>query len=134
MDGYRYIFLFVFHIYGPEPFWNMGHKKKTATHYYKKYVLGRLVTLCRGGLTSRSYRTVSTNYVFVGAVQYRTAPTVRFSAKKIQIYNSKSHCRTSHDQRSEPRSRCRTPRDQRSEPRSRCQTPHDRDYKHKSIL
>ena len=87
-------------------------------------------SICRGGCsTSRPYK-----QVFVGAVQSRTAPTLRFPAKRIQIYNSKSRCRTSHVQRSEPRSRCRTPRDQHSEPRSHCRTPRDRDYKHKSIL
>ena len=61
--------------------------------------------ICRGGCsTSRPYK-----QVFVGAVQSRTDPTVRFPAKKNQIYNSKSCCRTSCDQRSEPRSHCRTP-------------------------
>ena len=41
---------------------------QTNLHYYKKHFQGRLVTLCRGGLASRPYRTVSTNHAFVGAV------------------------------------------------------------------
>ena len=50
-------------------------------------------SICRGGCsTSRPYK-----QVFIGAVQSRTAPTVRFPAKKNQIFNSKSLCRTSHN-------------------------------------
>ena len=37
-------------------------------HYYTKHFQERLITLCRDGLTSRPYRTVSTNHAFVGAV------------------------------------------------------------------
>ena len=67
-------------------------------------------SICRGDCsTSRSYK-----YLFVGAVQSRTVPTVRFSAKKIQIYNSNSTRTLFVSVYSIQRSRCQTPRDQRA--------------------
>ena len=38
------------------------------THYYRYHLQGRLKTICRGGLASCPYQTVSTNHAFVGAV------------------------------------------------------------------